>query len=296
MVIDETYFYGPLTVANLTEENMLAYIRAQVAKYEPEFLQKLLGYELYRDMQAGLLEVVIDSKWTDLLYGKEFTNRVGQLEMWRGLVSNPAGVIVGYKIPDDIQFETDVTVGIVSGQPSYRNAVLKNKRYRVIERVTGQLVPVSEYTAINDTDNDIYGFDLVGRNFNSNAFYTLQFIDPEPVTVAETVATTVKQSVIANYVYFHTSRDLQTQTQATGEKIIKAANSENETPIFKQVRAWNELVEICRECRRFLNANGLVYTQWKDPLMGMVWPYYRYRATSISHRSELFQAINELNL
>lgn len=55
-----------------------------------------------------------------------------------------------------------------------------------------------------------------------------------------------KQSVIANYVYYYYTRDLFLQSTGSGNVIPVNENSITVNPVYKQVRAWNEMIDwIC---------------------------------------------------
>lgn len=82
-IIDSTYFYGgKLKIAQASEPSVAAAIAVSIDTYEPEFLTKLFGYAMYK---AYLAEVGADGRMQDLRDGKEYTNRYGVLDKWRGL-------------------------------------------------------------------------------------------------------------------------------------------------------------------------------------------------------------------
>jgi len=62
----------------------------------------------------------------------------------------------------------------------------------------------------------------------------------------------IKQSPIANYIYYWHMRDNVTFTAGTGEKEGKADNASNATPNIKMFRAWNEMVTLTTVLHDFL--------------------------------------------
>jgi hypothetical protein len=72
MLIDSTYFIGEILLPNLTgsvPENQanVNEVTRFIAKYEPEYLEAVLGDELYEAFLAGLEEPdPIQQKWKDL--------------------------------------------------------------------------------------------------------------------------------------------------------------------------------------------------------------------------------------
>lgn len=63
---------------------------------------------------------------------------------------------------------------------------------------------------------------------------------------------TAKKSLIANYVYWHWMENEASITTGTGEKVSKAQNAWDATPVYKMVKAWNEMVEWNWELIEFL--------------------------------------------
>jgi hypothetical protein len=82
-LIDTSYFYGDLSIAQVTEESVETVVKRFIVFYEPALLTNLLGYELYKNYQAGILAGT--QKYKDIRDGKEYTNRAGRFNKWRGL-------------------------------------------------------------------------------------------------------------------------------------------------------------------------------------------------------------------
>jgi hypothetical protein len=81
MLIDQSYFVGELSIPTNTA-GTLERLDLFIKKYEPELLQEILGYELYRDYKAS---APIAVPYTYLQNGKEYTDRTGRLVKWQGL-------------------------------------------------------------------------------------------------------------------------------------------------------------------------------------------------------------------
>jgi len=71
-----------------------------------------------------------------------------------------------------------------------------------------------------------------------------------------------KKSLIANYVYWHHMEKEASASTGTGEKVPKAQNAVNTSPISKMVRAWNEMVCMNYELIEFLLTNDTVYPEF----------------------------------
>lgn len=284
MLIDYTYFYGPLMVAQIGTAAVQSNLQQYINRYEPRIMDLLLGYELYRDFKAGLIEDPVLQKWTDLLYGKEYTDRKNNVRRWMGFVAYTDGITVNGYTPSDIDFIVDTTPGIASGQNQYRNNFLTGKTFRVIERVTGKLLDGIDITIVSN------GFDLTGRNFNAGAVYTIQFTQPVPLpTPGQIIAGMDKKSLIANFVYFNYLNDNVTQTTGTGEKVVQSENAIDVTSRYKTTDAWNEMVDYNKECREFLLSNADVYTQYQDPCA------WRLVTMKGQERRNVLETINAFN-
>ena len=98
MIINNSYFKGDIYIAHakpgITDSvtGVTLDINSFIDSYENEALMKCLGYSLSREFIAVLnseksngLIVGADSKWDDLLNGKEYTDPNGVLVKWEGI-------------------------------------------------------------------------------------------------------------------------------------------------------------------------------------------------------------------
>lgn len=76
---------------------------------------------------------------------------------------------------------------------------------------------------------------------------------------------TSKQSLIANYVYWHYVRDNHTFTTGSGEK--KSPLAINAFPDAKIVRAWNQMVDWNYQLHDFLTVNIADYPEYENVQM-----------------------------
>ncbi len=65
-IIDSTYFTRELHLANKGQSEVVTEIAAYIAKYEPDYLDELLGPTLASEFIAGLAVGAPEAKWTDL--------------------------------------------------------------------------------------------------------------------------------------------------------------------------------------------------------------------------------------
>jgi hypothetical protein len=81
-LIDISFFTKLINVPNSGNSEIAETLNSYVAQYEPEFLEKVLGYSLfkaYKDNSAS-------QRFVDIITGKEFTDLNGNLNKWNGLV------------------------------------------------------------------------------------------------------------------------------------------------------------------------------------------------------------------
>lgn len=81
-LIDTSFFFGDLSIAQISDAAVVSTVNRVINEREPELLLALMGYELYKNYQAG---VAGTQKYKDIRDGKEYTNRSGKLTKWRGL-------------------------------------------------------------------------------------------------------------------------------------------------------------------------------------------------------------------
>lgn len=92
MIINPTYFAGDLTIPQLSQPAVQNTLSWFINEYEPKFLNDLLGYQLYSDYTAGITGATPAAIWTELRDGKEYTNKFGRLDKWKGLSFTLNGV------------------------------------------------------------------------------------------------------------------------------------------------------------------------------------------------------------
>jgi len=74
----------------------------------------------------------------------------------------------------------------------------------------------------------------------------------------------IKQSLIANYVYYWWMRDKASITTHVGEADAKTDGADKVNPGQKMCRAWNEMVQWNRSLVMFLDINQETYPEWDN--------------------------------
>lgn len=82
-IIDISFFYGNVYIAQKSEASVTALLQEYINKYEPIFLEGILGRELYKLFYAWLDAQVPGDRFDLILRGAEFT--YGSPRNWEGL-------------------------------------------------------------------------------------------------------------------------------------------------------------------------------------------------------------------
>lgn len=105
MIIDSTYFVNRLNLPQTGNSAGLAEVQDFIDQYEPEYLQCVLGYDLWQAFIAGIEGSGLpEQRWTDLLEGKEFTKH-NIVYKWNGFAPenkiSPIANYVFYQFVDE---------------------------------------------------------------------------------------------------------------------------------------------------------------------------------------------------
>ncbi len=260
MLIDRTYFVGDLNIPNSNLPDVGENLDWYIEKYENQFLEKLLGYDLYKAFRNGLVQTTVEQRWNDLVFGSEYSFH-GKTVRWNGLKS------VGSSISTTFLNLIDVVVGRggdydpVAGTNSVAvPPMLIDKPFNIELRGYGLLRP-DEYS----TAGGIFTW-LTPKTFINGE--TLFYRDFAIYDFSIGPATLQQRSIIANYVYWYWHKNHSTQTTALGETKPKAQHAVAASPALKMVTAWNEMYQEVLSFLRFVQ-NGS-YPEWDQSHAGNV--------------------------
>lgn len=264
MLIDYTYFFEDLEIGQLSQQAVQDKLNMYITKYEPKFLAGVLGYAAYKQMKADLLLTTIPQRWMDLLYGAEFTYN-GQLQIWEGLIRLPGmdiTALVGANQIDivvgrarDAYDPTSSSPG-VSVTTTIIPANLVGNSFVFIQRGYGPL-RADEFSVSGNVLTLLGG--LVFTQGDTYFYYgnttELEGSDSD---------SDLKESPIANFIYYWYQRSQVTNTGGVGESKTQTENAIPVSPGEKMASAWNKMVEMNVQMYRFLNANKDTYPEWYD--------------------------------
>jgi hypothetical protein len=98
-VIDTSYFVGDIEIPNIAQPEISTDVTNSIKVFEKEVLIALLGYPMWKDLQAALASPVSGDKWDKLLNGGEFTfSFEGEIKTryWEGLKGLEKKSLIAY--------------------------------------------------------------------------------------------------------------------------------------------------------------------------------------------------------
>ncbi len=263
-LIDQSYFVGELNIPNTGTEAIQERLVLFIENCEPEFLRQILGYPLYKAFIQGLTGMPIAQKWIDLLQGVEYTNLSNRLTRWRGLITLPPDQLNTITVSSEIEVVVGrgtkvdpISLSLLDPVAGTSSAPLPTaligKQFIIEQRGVGQLRS-DEWSIV---DNNIVIDPLIFANGDTYFYKASTFW-------LNTLAGTIKRSLIANYIYWRWQKDQVTQTIGLGEAATKAENATMVSPMDKMISANNEMVDILIEMCEYLDTNRTTYPEWQD--------------------------------
>lgn len=271
--IDTSYFVGELNIPNTDQAAVLQRLTWFIAKYEPEFLRKLMGYPLYKAFLAGINVVspaVPNIKWLNILYGAEYTDYQGYIQKWKGLIVTDTPIYNlsgGYVYKAPLYLTAGQTVGLT---PNTNTATFDGtggkddwRGWTPIIARTGIMKPGIDYSW--NTTTGLMTLLRAGDKFGPLEDFFVSFqLRTDPAATG--LSAPIGESCIANYVYYRFRRDGATQYTGIGEVVTNAENSISVSPRKKASTIWNEMHDWTKEFLAFMEA-----TQTLDPTIYPDW-------------------------
>lgn len=173
MIIDSTYFFGEISIPNINQEPIEAYVDELIGSKEPVYLHEVLGYRLSKELLEAAESSSQDEKWVDLLKGKEYEFN-GVLTKWQGLAPDSKVSPIAYYIFDQyIRLNESNTSGIGEVASNAENSTR-------IQPIAKTCVTWNTMVRMNwelykflTTYKDVYGFDY--RCCNQSFFNTINW-------------------------------------------------------------------------------------------------------------------------
>lgn len=165
MIIDRTYFTGPLVIPQLGSIPVQDTVDDYISIYEPELLSKALGESLadalnqaIEDLGSGSDED-LDQRWKDLLNGVSFTNTSDRPAKWVGLApvdkkpGGPVAAFVWFHYTRDTAAQNS-GVGVVSA--TAENAVNVSPTFKLSQAWNTMAKQVQVLWQFLNANTDVY--------------------------------------------------------------------------------------------------------------------------------------------
>lgn len=250
-LINASFFQGNLIIAQLNQKAVTDSLTWYIETYEPEFLVKVLGLELYEGFIAGLAAVSVDSKWLFIRDGGNFIGQNTYLKKW-------VGMAVGSTFNPNVAPDSEIVIPITGFENtnSITFSPLAGAKYYVERRGFGTMIEGTDVLITNDrqTLTLLKAGDL--------------FLDGEVLIAHVTkagagiTAAGNYSSPIAAYVYYHYMRDLVTSSAGIGEVKATAQNAMISSAAQKMADAWNVMSNQLKGLYEYLNINNDIFPGW----------------------------------
>jgi hypothetical protein len=274
--IDVSYFIGEINIPNTDEPAIAQRLTGFINKYEPDFLQKLFGYPLYKAFVAGMTvtpPATPAQRFLNILYGTEYTDFQGRLQKWKGLIVTDSPI---FTMAGNLSYKKTVyiTAGITAGfVPNTNTATLDGtngtddwRGWTPILFRDGELIfPDVDYSW--NIQTGVLTLLGAGNVFGDDEQLASQFEErTDPIDAPDVEG---QESCIANYIYFRYKQNYATQTTDLGEVVTQAENSRNASPHKKMASAWNAMhywvKEFCEFMEATANTDPTIYPEWTLP-------------------------------
>lgn len=293
MIIDETYFVRKNNLPQTGNTDGLSEVQGFIDQYEPEYLKKALGYDLWKAFTDGIMSVSPAQKWLDLLEGKEYTYN-GYNDRWQGFAPITEGG--SYTISSGNSLEL-TTGGPDPNDPDPGTTITLPDAFQGVPltvsiRGTGKL-KTSEFTVVGNTLTLNGGLELV--------LGTIVFIDKGP-RFSIISGDLLKISPIANYVFYQFIENNVSNVALIGTVTSQTDNNRNVNPVPQLITAWNDMVKMNRHLYEFLESNKTVYPEWTTRRKYNGWKYWwpgwygEYSHPFMDYFTEVYDFKNSLDI
>lgn len=89
MLVDESYFIGPLEIAQLGQKAVVDKVTDFINRFEPVIMEAALGYDFYQAFLTALKVNPVEQRWKDLNNGASFTSTQLIKKRWTGFSGDP---------------------------------------------------------------------------------------------------------------------------------------------------------------------------------------------------------------
>ena len=244
MLIDTSYFTGPLTIAQLGQQSVIDSLNDFINRYEPIIMEAALGYDFYQAFLQGLevsSDEEIEQRWLDLLNGVAFTDLSQIKKRFAGLAGGDNTLAIVASQRDDLTIYAGVTPGFPVNGNSYTNTSLSGWNFELELFGAGTLERGVDWNYKSGG-----GFTLTDPDYKTqyNERWIIHFTGKKVQGVQSGIQNLV--SPLASFIYYEYMCDLHKQATGSGIKKSESENSVNASPNNKLANAYNDGVRQIR--------------------------------------------------
>lgn len=241
MLIDSSYFLGPLTIAQLGQQSVIDDLNNFIDRFEPVIMEAALGYDFYQAFLEGIevsSDEQIEQRWLDLLNGVAFTNLSQIRKKFSGFAGGDNTLTVIATQRDDLTIYAGITPGFAVGSNSYTNASLNGWNFELelfgagtLERGVDWNYKSGGGIVLTDPDyqtqyNERWVIHFTGKKVQGIQSGNQNLLSP-----------------LANFIYYEYMVNLHKQATGSGIKKSDSENSANASPNDKLANAYNDGVK-----------------------------------------------------
>jgi len=254
MFIDQSYFTGPLTIAQLGQQTVIDSLNDFINRFEARIMQAALGYDFYQAFLDGLdqgSDEQIESRWSDLLSGCTFTNVSGIKKYFSGFAGNQNASTIIAAQRNDLFIYAGVTPGFSVGNPTYLDSSLSGWNFDLELVGFGTLNPATDWIVIPGGIS-LNPASVVYHLTSYNERWVIHFTSKKISIVSYGVN---QNSPLAGFIYYEYMKDLATQVTGIGVVKSQSENSTMANPIKKMCQAYNDSVDQIQLFWEFMQAD-----------------------------------------
>lgn len=245
MFIDQSYFTGPLTIAQLGQQSVIDNLNDFINRYEETIMVAACGYDFYQAFLNGIdlgSDDVMEQRWANLLNGCVFTSISGIKKKFVGFASgsNTSTIIAAQR--NDLFIYAGVTPGFSVGLPKYLDPSLSGWNFDLEMAAFGTLDPNADWFIING-GIALNPASVLYHLTTFNERWVIHFTSRKTQVVSTGVS---YRSPLAGFIYYEYMKDLAMQNTGIGMVKSQGENSTALSPIKPMCRAYNDAVEQIR--------------------------------------------------
>lgn len=245
MLIDESYFVGPLTIAQLGQKAVVDDLKNYINRWEPVIMEAALGYDFYQAFLSGLAETTVAQRWLDLLNGVVFINQSLIKKRFVGFAGGANTQTIVALPREDLFIYGGVTTGFPVGGYQYTDATLDGWNFEVELFGAGTLQPEVEW-------NYKTGGGIVLTNtayeVQPDERWVIHFTGKKVGLQTSSSASPNLFSPLAGFIYYEYMKGLFNQNTGVGIVKSESKNAEPASPAYKMADAYNDA---CRQINIF---------------------------------------------